>query len=128
MYRIEPGEYDLCTVEYLEYPETDTPHYEAYCDSECATQVDFTPYDINDEKSYGDLVIWFSKSYAERMNLDVGMDTRQQLGYVYSDVPVSDFIEIIEEDRSIGGVLNSIIISRREDQITDVISRDNNNW
>ena len=84
--------------------------YVAYCDSDCAEEINFVPYVPGGEE--GDLVIWFNSEWARRHIKD-GRVEFDQAGYYWEQVPKAVFVEIIQDEYSIGAAANGEIIQLR---------------
>lgn len=121
-------EYRYSTVEFDD--SSDIPKFIAYCDSDCAEEIEFIPYDESDDPAYddlGEMVIWFTKGYVYKLRLDdEDMYERfeRQPGYVYRDIGFGTFTEIVSDEESIGSAANFLVIQPLRDQNTGVIWRD----
>ena len=123
MPRIETGSYPLCEVNYIGYPDAEHPRYEAYCDSDCAEQVDFVPYDPETEVD-GDVVVWFADRFIEKLNIEDERIDYMQPGYVYNGVEVYDYIDFINEADSVGRAANYLFIQPYRNIPVDIVWRE----
>ena len=114
------------TVEFVDDPES---KFIAYCDSDCAEEIEFIPYNGAAEPQsgdLGDLVIWFDEGYVYKLKQEDGMYDafQRQPGYVYRDIEFAVFTEIVSDEESIGAAANFLVIQPLKDQVEEILWRD----
>lgn len=103
-------QYPLADVVYGYDEERDAPIFQAFCASDCAEEISFSPNPDNPD--FGRVVIWFTSGWA-RKRIDDERVEYEQFGYAWEDVLQDDFIDIVSSEHSIGAAANDVLIQPR---------------